>query len=303
MLTQAILAVFCVLLLPQAGYEGQFLLPAAEKNEVVAKNQQLALPFKETASLGVALEAKSAIILDGASGKVLFTKNSRENLPMASLTKIMTAMVVLESGVDLEDTTEVDREVVRVEGADINLKSGEEMRVGDLLHGLLISSGNDAARALAKKVGGDMDGFAVMMNNKAQEIGLTHTHFVNPSGLDAAGHVSTAEDLAILANYAYQNPIFREIVATKEDDIQSVNTDDNHHLKNTNKLLRKNYGYVVGGKTGYTEEAGFCLITFAVGNKKKHQITTVVLGSEKSGQQFQDSKALVEWTYNNFRWE
>ncbi|MFH2104637.1 MAG: hypothetical protein ABII72_00165, partial [Parcubacteria group bacterium] len=129
MLTQAILAAFCVLLLPQASYEGQFLLPAQEKNQVVARNQQLALPFKETTSLGVELDAKSALVLDGASGKVLFAKDSQEKMAMASLTKMMTAVVVLESGIDLEDTAEIDREVVVVEGADIDLKSGEEMRV------------------------------------------------------------------------------------------------------------------------------------------------------------------------------
>lgn len=303
MLAQAILAALCLIWLPHAGYEGQFLLPAAEKDNVVARNQQLALPFKETASLGVELKAKSAIVLDGASGKILFAKNSQESLPMASLTKMMTAVVVLESGIDLEDTTKVDGEVVKIVGADINLKPGEEMRIGDLLHGLLISSGNDVAHVLAQKVGGDVDGFVEMMNAKAREIGLASTHFANPSGLDEAGHVSTVEDLAVLANYAYQNPIFREIVATKEDDIQSVNTDDSHHLKNTNKLLRKNYSYVMGGKTGYTEEAGFCLTIFATDSQKKHQIVTVVLGSEKDGQQFQDSKALIEWTYNNFRWQ
>ncbi|MBU1178481.1 D-alanyl-D-alanine carboxypeptidase [Patescibacteria group bacterium] len=303
MLTKAVLAVLCLIIFPQAGYEGQFLLPTSEQDQVIERNQRLALPFKETASLGVELEAKSAIVLDGASGKVLFAKNSQQALPMASLTKMMTAVVVLESGVDLEDTLEIDGEMVGVEGADINLVPGEEMRVGDVLHGLLISSGNDAARALAKKVGGDIGSFVEMMNAKGQAIGLKNTHFANPSGLDEAGHFSTAEDLAVLANYVYQNPVFKEIVALKESDIQSVNIGDNHHLRNTNKLLQANYSYLLGGKTGYTEEAGFCLTTFAAEEKGQHQIVTVVLGSELNGQQFQDSKALIEWTYNNYRWQ
>ena len=303
MLIKTILAALCVIWLPHASYEGRFLLPTNEQDQVTERNQQLALPFKKSSSLGVELEAKSAIVVDGASGKVLFSKDGQQSLPMASLTKIMTAVVVLESEVDLEDTLEIDGEMVSVEGADINLEPGEEMRVGDLLYGLLISSGNDAANALAKKVGGDIDSFVVMMNAKAQEIGLENTHFANPSGLDAKKHYSTVEDLAILANYAYQNPIFSEIVVIKESDIHSVNTDQNHHLKNTNKLLQADYNYVLGGKTGYTEDAGFCLTIFATDATKKHQIVTIVLGSELNGQQFQDSKALVEWTYDNFRWE
>ena len=302
MLTKLILAFFCVFGFSQLTEKSGFLIPPNERNLAIENNQAIAVPYKQTESLGVELKAKSAIVIDQKSGKVLLEKNSGANLPMASLTKMMTAVVVLDSGINLEDSTTIDEEVAGIEGADINLASGEEIRVGDLLHGLLISSGNDAAVALAKKVGGSIDNFVAMMNEKARAIGLANTHFVNPSGLDQTDHYSNVRDLALLANYADQHPVFNKIVQIKEYDIQAINLDKNHHLANTNKLLRSNYANIKGGKTGYTEEAGFCLTTFAA-NDQKQQIVVVVLGDQLNGEQFQDTKALVEWVFNNYRWE
>lgn len=302
MLTKLILASLCLFGSSQLTEGSGFLVPKSEQKIVWENNQTVNIPHKQTESLGVELKAESAMVIDSQSGKVLFEKNSSINMPMASLTKMMTAVVVLESSVDLEDSTVIDSEAVKIEGADINLENGEEMRVGDLLHGLLISSGNDAAMALAKKVGGDVDGFVVMMNDKADELGLSNTNFTNPSGLDQPDHYSNVKDLVILANYAFKNPVFNKIIRMKEHDIQAINVDKSHHLTNTNKLLKADYANVKGGKTGYTEEAGFCLATFAA-NKKDNHIISVVLGDELNGNQFQDSKALVEWTYNNYSWE
>jgi len=302
MLTKLVLAFFCVFGFSQLTEKSGFLISPHEQNLVEEQQSTLIIPHKRTDSLGMELQAKSAIVIDQRSGRVLLEKNSQENLPMASLTKMMTATVVLESGVNLDEAVLIDEEVANLEGADIDLLSGEEVRVVDLLHGLLIASGNDAALALAKKIGGgSTENFVAMMNHKAQAIGLTNTHFVNPSGLDQTNHYSNVRDLALLASYADRQPLFNKIVQIKEYDFSAVNLEKNHHLVNTNKLLRSNYAHIKGGKTGYTEEAGFCLTTFAA-NAEQHSIVVVVLGDQLNGEQFQDTKALVEWVFNNYLW-
>jgi D-alanyl-D-alanine carboxypeptidase len=300
MLTKAILTALLVFGLSQPGVDNSVVFP--ENSFQKETEQYTAVPHKQTESLGIEIDAKSAIVVDSVSGRMLFEKDNAAELPMASLTKMMTAVVVLDSGVNPEESAVIDSEVVQVEGADIGLKEGEEMRVSDLLYGVLIASGNDAALALAKKIGGSVEGFVGQMNEKASDLGLSNTHFSNPTGLDQEDHFSNVKDLAILANHAFKNPIFQEIVGIKEHDIQALNSDKTHHLKNTNKLLLNDYSNILGGKTGFTDEAGFCLTSFAE-NERGNQIVVVVLGSEEDGNQFQDTKALVEWTFMNYEWQ
>ncbi len=201
-----------------------------------------------------AVSAKSAIVLDALTGAVYFEQNADEQLPMASTTKIMTAVVTLENG-DLDREYEVKREYTLVEGTSTSLREGETLTIHDTLWGLLMLSGNDAALALAGE-GGGADNFVAKMNAKARELGLENTHFDNPHGLDSATHYTTARELAILAAYAMKNETFREIVSTVS------HTAAGRDMANHNKML-VNYEGGCGVKTGYTRRAGRCLVSAA----------------------------------------
>ena len=201
-----------------------------------------------------AVNAKSAVVMDGFTGAVYFERNADERLPMASTTKIMTALVAIESG-NIEREYEVKREYTLVEGTSMSLREGETLTIHDTLWGLLMLSGNDAALALAGECGGSQN-FVAKMNAKARELGLENTHFDNPHGLDSETHYTTARELAILAAYALRNETFREIVST------TSHTAAGRSMTNHNRLLRS-YEGACGVKTGYTRRAGRCLVSAA----------------------------------------
>ena len=202
------------------------------------------------------VSAKSAVLYEPETETVLFEKNSEEKREIASTTKIMTAVVVLENA-SLSDIVTVPKVCVGTEGTSMYLKSGEKLSVSDLLHGLMLQSGNDAAIALAYHVGnGDIDSFVNIMNDTAKQIGMKHTCFKNPNGLPAEGHVSTAYDMALLAAYAMKKNEFEKIVSTKSANVAGRN------LANHNKLL-KLYDGANGIKTGFTKAAGRCLVSSA----------------------------------------
>lgn len=203
----------------------------------------------------VAMSAQKAIVLDAATGRVLYEKNADSISLIASTTKIMTALVVCEQ-CNVLDRMRIPDEAVGIEGSSMYLQEGEVLSIQELLYGLMLHSGNDAATALAIYCGGTVEGFAQMMNDKARTLGMKDTHFVNPHGLDAAEHYSTARDLATLAAYAMDNPIFAQTVATK-----SV-TVGQRYLTNHNKLLWRVDG-ADGIKTGYTKAAGRILVSSA----------------------------------------
>ena len=202
-----------------------------------------------------AVSAKRAYVLDAVSGRVLFERNSDERSLIASTTKIMTALVVCEQ-CNVLDRMRISKEAVGIEGSSMYLQEGEVLTLQELLYGLMLSSGNDAAVALAIYCGGTVEGFAELMNDKARNLGLTGTHFENPNGLDSPGHYSTARDLGKLAAYAMKNPIFRKTVSAK-----SVRA-GNRYLTNHNKLLWRLEG-ADGVKTGYTKAAGRVLVSSA----------------------------------------
>ena len=208
-----------------------------------------------------ALSARSAVLIDGESGEVLCAKNPDERLPMASTTKIMTALVAIENA-DLEATVTVPKEAVGVEGSSIYLYEGEELRLIDLLYALMLESANDAATAIAITVGGSIEGFADMMNQKARDLNLIDTSFQNPHGLDSEEHYTTARELGKIAAYAMQNDTFREIVSTKKKTIPLNGDEGVRLLINHNRLL-KSYDGAIGVKTGYTKRSGRCLVSAA----------------------------------------
>ncbi|MDY4490343.1 MAG: D-alanyl-D-alanine carboxypeptidase family protein [Candidatus Faecousia sp.] len=202
-----------------------------------------------------AVSAEKAFSLDAVSGRVLFDKNADSRSLIASTTKIMTALIVCEQ-CNVLDRMRIPKEAVGIEGSSMYLREGEVLTVQELLYGLMLSSGNDAAVALAIYCGGTVGGFVELMNDKARLLGLRNTHFENPNGLDSPGHYSTARDLAVLAAYAMENPVFYKTVSAK------TVTAGQRYLRNHNKLL-----WVVEGadgvKTGYTRAAGRALVSSA----------------------------------------
>lgn len=214
-----------------------------------------------------ALSARRAYVLDTVSGRVLYACNSDERSLIASTTKIMTALVVCEQ-CNVLDRMRIPKEAVGIEGSSMYLREGEVLTLQELLYGLMLSSGNDAAVALAIYCGGTVEGFAQMMNDKARVLGLTGTHFENPHGLDSPGHYATARDLAVLAAYAMDNPIFYKTVSAK-----SVRVGE-RYLTNHNKLLWRVEG-ADGVKTGYTKAAGRILVSSATRDGRRIVAVTI----------------------------
>jgi D-alanyl-D-alanine carboxypeptidase/D-alanyl-D-alanine carboxypeptidase (penicillin-binding protein 5/6) len=210
------------------------------------------------------VSAQAAVLIDARSGRILFSENENEKLPMASTTKIMTTLLLLESG-DLDTEFTVDPVAIRTEGSSMGLTEGDIVSKRDLAYGMMLPSGNDAANETAYLLGGDLRGFSDIMNKKAADLGLRNTHFVTPSGLHAPGHYSTAADMAMLTRAAMENADFRDIAATKSIKIAYGNPPYDRWLSNTNKLLTL-YDYCTGVKTGFTDEAGRCLVSSAEKN-------------------------------------
>jgi len=209
----------------------------------------------------LSVSADSAILIDGNSGKVLYSKNAHQIRPMASTTKIMTAVVAIESG-DLDRTVKIPDAAVGIEGSSIYLCKGEELTLRQLLYALLLASANDAAVAIAIEIGGSIEGFADLMNKKAAQLGLSNTHFDNPHGLDSDTHYTTAADLAALAAYAMSIPDLREIVSQYKKELPMTGKENGRLVVNHNKLLRS-YDGAIGVKTGFTKKSGRCLISAA----------------------------------------
>ncbi|MDE6036297.1 MAG: D-alanyl-D-alanine carboxypeptidase [Ruminococcus sp.] len=205
------------------------------------------------------VSAKGAVLISADTGEIIYSVNCDEKLPMASTTKIMTTLLCLESG-NLYEEFEVDSDAIMVEGSSMGLQKGDIVTKYALCCGMLLPSGNDSANATAVKLAGSLENFAVMMNDKAESLGLSKTWFVTPSGLEGKGHGSSAYDMAILAREALKNPIFREICSSPTIKTEFGNPPYTRWLKNTNKLLTM-YDGVYGVKTGFTDEAGRCLVS------------------------------------------
>ena len=237
-----------------------------------------------------AISAQKAIVLDAATGRVLYEKRSDEKSLIASTTKIMTALVVCQQ-CNVLDRVRIPKEAVGIEGSSMYLRQGEVLTVQELLYGLMLQSGNDAAVALAIYCGGTVEGFAQLMNDKARYLGLKDTNFVNPHGLDHPEHYSTARDLAVLAAYAMEDPIFRKTVSTK-----SVRIGD-RQLSNHNRLLWQVEG-ADGVKTGFTKAAGRILVSSAVRSGRRLVVVTI-----DDGDDWRDHAALYAQGFSRYRME
>lgn len=255
------------------------------------------LPYIEASSNIVAqptINSRSAIIYDRNSNLILFGKNENEKRKMASTTKIMTAIVVIENS-NLDDIVTISSKAAGTGGSRLGLHTNDKITVKNLLYGLMLCSGNDAAVALAEHVGKDVSGFATLMNNKAKELNLSNTHFVTPHGLDNDEHYTTAYELAVLTDYALKNEVFCKIVGTKNATITINNYSKT--LSNTNELLG-NLNGVYGVKTGFTNGANRCLVTSVKRNNM--DIICIVLGADTKKDRTKDSIELIEYVFNNF---
>jgi len=245
------------------------------------------------------ISARSVLLVDVDTGLSLYEKNARLRMPMASLTKIMTAVMILGSHrpsevVDIQDDFNQYTDL----GVRIWLHQYEKITVGDLLTGLLVPSAGDAAVALAEYHSGSVEKFVEAMNAKARELGLRDTHFKNPIGLDEEGHYSTAFDLATLTRYALRFPEFRRIVALPEASISSTNGKITHSFKSTDELLG-GYLDIRGVKTGTTDEAGQSVVNLARNPASNKEVISVILDSTD---RFQESKSLIDWSFRNYLW-
>lgn len=243
------------------------------------------------------IEAVSAIVMDVDTGKVLFKKNIDQKLAMASITKIMTALVVLKYIPNLNEVVTISKKAASLSGSQMYLLHGETITVKNLLKGALINSANDAALALAEHTTKDINSFVSAMNQYAGRLGLMDTHFTNVYGADAQNHYSSAYNLAQLTSHALQNDIFKSIVSIKETTVTDTTGRFVHKLHNTNKLIGE-YINVIGVKTGTTEEAGASLVTAATGESGQ-TIVTVLLNSPE---RFNEGKLLLDWALKSYTW-
>lgn len=224
----------------------------------------------------ISSSAKGMVVIEGNSSEVLYSKNENLELPMASTTKIVTAIVAIENASDLDEKFVVSEKAIGIEGTSIYLKSGEKLSLRELLYGLILASGNDCAVAIAEHIGG-LDNFVGLMNQFATNLGLEHTSFKNPHGLDEDGHYTSAYDLGMMTAYALRNPIFREIVSTERMVIEKNDLYQARYLKHKNRLLFTDEN-CIGVKTGFTDNAGRCLVNAHEENGL--QIISVVLNCQ-----------------------
>ncbi|MDF2949901.1 MAG: hypothetical protein K0R07_1946 [Sedimentibacter sp.] len=246
------------------------------------------------------VHALSALLLDASNNRVLYENNGYHEMAMASTTKIMTCIVTLDNA-NLDEVVTVSSYAARMPDVQLNINTGEQYYLKDLLYSLMLESHNDVAVAIAEHVGGSIEGFATMMNDKARELGCEHTNFVTPNGLDAEGHYTTAKDLAVIASYAIKNEKFIKITNTSSHVFQEIKKGKSHTVSNKNKFLYMMEG-AIGVKTGFTGEAGYCFVG-AIKRQDKTLIS-VVLGCgwpPNKSLKWSDTKELMNYGVNNYK--
>jgi len=295
----AALALCCVAATPSDNEDADVVRPTGvphrssskRTHRATVKPRESAEPIETPTAPGVvpATGASSVIVINARSGEVLYEKNPDQLRPPASTEKLLTALIIAETGY-LDRPVTVEAIDTLAEPVKLNIKPGETYQRIDLLRALLVKSPNDVARCLARDNAGSIEAFAERMNQRARELGATSSHFVNPNGLPVPGQYSTARDLSIIARAAYANPTIRSIVCLPQLVFRYANG-RTRELENTNKVLKR-LPYCNGMKTGYTEAAGHCLI--ASGSRPGRDVIVVVLGDSKAGV-WRDASALLSW--------
>jgi D-alanyl-D-alanine carboxypeptidase len=261
-------------------------------------DQNAPVPLKNPDFVAPIIQAKSSLSMDLRTGLILFEDNAHQRLPIASLTKLMTTLIVLEEN-NLDDVVTISQKAATISGSTMFLKKDEKIELKNLIYGMLISSSNDAAIALAEFNAGSESAFVEKMNKKALALGLLNTHFANPVGLDGRDNYSSAYDLAKLSRYVYQKNLVKEIALVKEIKVYSLDGQITHNLDSTNELLDTKFIKIKGLKTGTTDSAGLCIISVAE-NDSNNEIMTVLLNSPD---RFKETKILAEWTFRAYNWK
>ena len=256
----------------------------------------LLLPYISFASTAPKISGKNAIAIDTKSGRILYEKDAFSKANVASTTKIMTAIVAIENN-DLESIVTVSKKAAGTGGSSVDLKANDEIKLSELLYGLMLNSGNDAAVAIAEHTAGSVLEFSKLMNEKAKELGALNTNFITPHGLDVDNHYSTAYDMAIIARYALTKPTIKKLVSTKYYTMTFLNG-KTKQLKNTNPLLSF-YEGISGMKTGYTALAGKCLVASA--KRNNFEIIVVTLGEPSSKLRISDTAKILDYCFNNYK--
>ena len=265
-----------------------------EYKNVIEKEEQKVIQETANSETKPTINSRRYVIYDRLSGKALYGKDENKQTAMASTTKILTSLIIV-GNCDLQETVTIDKKAAAVGGSRLGLKEGDKITVNDLLYGLMLRSGNDAAVALARYVAGSTDEVASLMNHKAKELGLKRSHFVTPHGLDNEKHYTTAYELAKLTDYALKNETIRKIVNTKVASIK-ING-DTREIRNTNELLGNVEG-VYGVKTGFTNNAGRCLVTAV--KRENLDLIIVVLGADTRKDRARDTVKLIEYACNKY---
>lgn len=270
---------------------------AGSKKKTRIRNDETIIEGEEA---NLKIKARASALMDADSGRILYGENVDKELAMASTTKIMTCIVALEHGY-LDDVVTASKNAAKMPDVQLNMVEGEQFYLKDLLYSLMLESHNDSAVAIAEHISGSVEGFADLMNAKAKELGLSHTRFVTPNGLDAEGHYTTARELGKLASYAIRNECLLEIINTKTHEFKELTKDKTYVVNNKNRFLYMMDG-AIGVKTGFTNNAGYCF----VGALKRDNRTfvTVVLGSgwpPHKTYKWEDTVALMNYGINNFQ--
>lgn len=284
-----VLALFCVAAKQKHSFKPVRPMEVPDSISEVRKAEPVSPPPGSVSKIAPATRAASVMVIDARTGEIFYEKNADAPRAAASTQKLLTALIVAERGF-LDRPVTVEPVDTLAEPVKLNIKPGETYERIDLLRALLVKSPNDVARCLARDAAGSVESFAELMNQKARELGATHSHFINPNGLPMPGQYSSARDLSIIAKAAYANGTIRSIVCLPHLVFRYANG-RTRELENTNKVLKR-LSYCNGMKTGYTEAAGHCLI--ASGARPGRDIIVVVLGDSKSGV-WQDASALLSW--------
>lgn len=277
------------------------LLTILPENYIVRELPQLSLvttnaPTKITKSIGPVIDAASVFAIDLQTATPLFTKNIFSKRSIASITKLITAMVILDNHQNLDEVVTVSQNAATQEGSRMWLRSGEKMTIRNLITGMMVASANDAAVALAEFDAGSEEAFAEKMNSKALRLGLTQSHFTNAKGFDEAAHFSTAFDTMLFSKAATTYPLIRELALKKSAEVQSVSGDVTHTLDSTDLLLDNPYFKILGLKTGTTPLAGESVVSLAQLSNGR-EVLVVILGSPD---RFKETKIMLEWIEKNY---
>lgn len=299
--------------IPQVLQENLYLAPThSETNEVsvsvLPAPRLKPHPVKRDMAWGPELQVKAAVVIDETSGQILFQKNETAQLPIASITKLMTALVASEHVSDWNETHEMQYSETSLTGVTFPAAPGDRFTKGDLLKTALVVSANSAAKALAHSTEMSEEEFVQAMNDKARQLAMSQTRFVEPTGLSAE-NVSSTMDLAVLMRTVARNDMMMEALGQKDhkmrrrdDATPPAETGDEITVRTTNRLIVEDDPYVIAGKTGFTYEAGHCLVTLAT-DEAGHRIITVVLGGPDEDVRFTETQDLIRWSYEHYSWE